>query len=602
MNLRTTVFHNHPHLFLGSLSFISSVFAFGLSTVPAFIPLVIHLSLVLLYVSRVGLIRFPSRLIAFWIALSVGKAIGWLQASRGALSTPATSLAVLFGQSLLVTAFGLFTIASYNASRTRIVLPYLSEITLFPALWTTIWYFIALISPVGYLGLPAPVYGLQSYEWLVPIFGIMTKYWIVAAWSIVCSQAVEWWFIASQEPEEESLIPHPHPHPHPHYGTNGNRIDDRHSKKSLKTSTNYTFFLASFLLILTIPSFFLSSLPSPVRPVDAVTPVAVGCVLPSKQKYKTDTLTFENYRAETKTLVPHANLVLWPEGAVFFQSLQERQEKLGLVAEDISGGRFVAVSFEENYVEEGNPHKTLRRTGVAVISRDTQNGTEPYLIYWKRNLVPIAESFSLQKGTESPPLETLLLTPPNGVTKSQWNGSTRPLSISASICLDFAIPSVFSNLVSRPALTLAPARTWNVDVGLAMWEQARARARETESLVLWCDGGEGGVSGITGGGTDSIMRVGEGSWVHEIAVQYPFDQRQTFYARTGGILGISLMWILVIGGTVEGISLRFLTLGIQNLRIPSMRWVTRRLTAVIRRKHDAEQPLIQVDEEQDLLN
>ncbi|THV07588.1 hypothetical protein K435DRAFT_848005 [Dendrothele bispora CBS 962.96] len=601
MDLRTIAFHRHPHICLGSLSFISAVFALGLNTVPSFIPLVIHLSLVIIYVSRSALTRFPGRLIILWIVLSVGKSIGWLKASLGALSTPATSLSVLFAQSLFSTLLTLALIVFYTRSRTQLSLPYLSQVTLFPALWTLVWYLIARINPVGYLGLPAPAYGLHSYEWMIPIFGSMTKHWVLAAWAVVCSQTVEWWFITSQESEEQSLIDHPHSQ----YGTigneNGNGSSDRHSSKSLRANANHTFFFASFLLALTVPSFFLSDLPLPVGPIENITPVTVGCVLPVKQVYKTEALTFEHYLQETKTLTPHANVLLWPEGAVFFQSTEERKEKLGQVQDAIQGPRFVAVSFEENYVEPTNPHKTLRRTGVAVVSGAQKVKDEPHLIYWKRNLVPIAESFSLQKGIESPPLTTLLLPPPHGITKPEW-GSTRPLTVSASICLDFATPSAFSDLISRPALILAPARTWNVDVGLAMWDQARARAQETGSTVLWCDGGEGGVSGVVGGGIDNIVRVGEGSWFHEIGFQYPFDERQTVYARTGSVLGIMLVWVLVLGGTLEGVSLRFLTLGIQSLRVPRMQWIMGRVPAMIRRKHDIEQPLIRVEEEQDLLN
>jgi hypothetical protein len=148
-------------------------------------------------------------------------------------------------------------------------------------------------------------------------------------------------------------------------------------------------------------------------------------------------------------------------------------------------------------------------------------------------------------------------------------------------------------------LILGPARTWNVDVGLAMWEQARARAEEIGSTVLWCDGGDGGVSGIAGGGIESVMQVGEGSWVRRIGVRYPADDRQTVYARTKGVLGIGLVWLMVFSGSLELMSLRFLTIGIQTLRIPSMRWIT---DVVIRRKRDEERPLIHIDEEPDLLN
>ena len=63
-----------------------------------------------------------------------------------------------------------------------------------------------------------------------------------------------------------------------------------------------------------------------------------------------------------------------------------------------------------------------------------------------------------------------------------------------------------------------------------MWEQAKSRANEIGSMVLWCDGGTTGVSGIGGGGIREIMQVGAGSWSRTIGLQFPFDQGRTVYA------------------------------------------------------------------------
>jgi hypothetical protein len=82
-----------------------------------------------------------------------------------------------------------------------------------------------------------------------------------------------------------------------------------------------------------------------------------------------------------------------------------------------------------------------------------------------------------------------------------------------------------------------------------MWEQAKARAEEMGSMVLWCDGGKGGVSGVAGGGIDEIMQVGEGSWTRTIAVQWPFNEGRTVYARFGDAYILPAMWLL-LGGWV----------------------------------------------------
>ena len=50
-------------------------------------------------------------------------------------------------------------------------------------------------------------------------------------------------------------------------------------------------------------------------------------------------------------------------------------------------------------------------------------------------------------------------------------------------------------------------------------------------MVLWCDGGEGGFSGIAGGGYQSFEQVGSGSWVKDIGVDHPFREGKTLYAR-----------------------------------------------------------------------
>ena len=136
---------------------------------------------------------------------------------------------------------------------------------------------------------------------------------------------------------------------------------------------------------------------------------------------------------------------------------------------------------------------------------------------------------------------------PSHVKKTDWAPGpsfTRSIPMTSSICLDFAFPSQFANLSSRPALILAPARTWERTVGHAMWLQAQQRAAELQSIVLWCDGGEGGVSGVAGRGFNDVVQVGSGSFVRTIGIQYPFDDRKSYFARFGNTILI-LFWIFV---------------------------------------------------------
>lgn len=136
---------------------------------------------------------------------------------------------------------------------------------------------------------------------------------------------------------------------------------------------------------------------------------------------------------------------------------------------------------------------------------------------------------------------------PSDVKKTDWAPGpsfTRSIPMTSSICLDFAFPFQFADLSSRPALILAPARTWERTVGHAMWLQARQRAAELQSIVLWCDGGEDGVSGVAGRGFNDVVQVGSGSFVRTIGIQYPFDDQKTYFARFGDAI-LFLFWIIV---------------------------------------------------------
>lgn len=118
--------------------------------------------------------------------------------------------------------------------------------------------------------------------------------------------------------------------------------------------------------------------------------------------------------------------------------------------------------------------------------------------------------------------------------------------ITVSICMDFAHPMPFNKLARRPSLILGPAHTWQSSVGYAMWEQAKARADEVGSAVLWCDGGEEGLSGVGGHGLEGgeVVQVGPGSWVRTIGLETTANHKRTFYTFVGPWLSIILIWIV----------------------------------------------------------
>lgn len=78
-----------------------------------------------------------------------------------------------------------------------------------------------------------------------------------------------------------------------------------------------------------------------------------------------------------------------------------------------------------------------------------------------------------------------------------------------------------------------------------MWQQVRQRAEELGTLILWCDGGDEGVSGLAGGGFKDPVQVGLGSWVKTVGIPYPFNDRRTLNHWVGGLMQVLLAWFMV---------------------------------------------------------
>lgn len=142
---------------------------------------------------------------------------------------------------------------------------------------------------------------------------------------------------------------------------------------------------------------------------------------------------------------------------------------------------------------------------------------------------------------------TLDMPPAAHWTKGDWGSApnyTRPIPITSSICLDFAHSSSFTGLESRPSIILAPAKTWHVAVGNAMWEQAKTRAAETGSTIFWCDGGDGALGGVATSGYSEVLQRGWGTWSVTIPIAYPFNTRRTLFMWGGQSSALALVWIV----------------------------------------------------------
>jgi hypothetical protein len=111
-----------------------------------------------------------------------------------------------------------------------------------------------------------------------------------------------------------------------------------------------------------------------------------------------------------------------------------------------------------------------------------------------------------------------------------------------------------------------------------MFQHASMRAAEQGASILWCDGGEGGVSGVGGlaaqglGLVGGIGQVGTGrSWLQTIGIPFPYDAEDfgpTWYGRWGDLSTIVLALALLGFGPAAPAA---------NLVGGSVSWVYKRL-------------------------
>ncbi|THH18540.1 hypothetical protein EW146_g2445 [Bondarzewia mesenterica] len=525
-DLRTVMFIKHPTVLFPFLISASALGALG--PTPSFIPLILVLTLLRIY-ARIILVpnrpRHRRHVFVTWMCLTFATSIAHVFPALTALSSIFTSLVSLCVISAVASAIAGTAIA-LDVHLCRQTQDAWLRISIFPVFWAGIWQVWALNAPMGRLTAWSPVVGVHGYAWMKHIFGPCGIDWVVAVFAVVGSEIIGEWFIGPVEQlntihasDEQQLVDVDHETP----------IGD--APAEVPSQPRHTLYLFILLFAFTIPSYFYETLPLP--PISSSsTPLTVGCVLPSPPQHNDHSSTLDRFILESQRVVSSgAKVMLWPEGAVRFDSADDREEAIAKVQEKIKGP-YVGISFEENAPAEwkGSSGRT-KRIGMVLVG---PNG--PVFEYYKRSLVPYVESFSFLRSPDPPTIYDLPLPPPAHTNKSDWSAGppfSRPIPITSSICLDFAFPSAFAELPSRAALILAPARTWHPDVGLAMWEQAKARAQEAGSMVLFCDGGISGVSGIAGQGMSEVFQVGSGSWTKTIGVQWPFDERRTTYMRIG---------------------------------------------------------------------
>ena len=338
----------------------SSALAFGPSA--SITPIILTTTLLLIY-SRLLFRSPPFPRVVLLCALAFGASISRYQAALSALSASAESISVLLGSALFLSFLTLVALYLDTKYCTHFKSSW-AQITFFPALWATLWCIITYMSPVGRLSTWSTADHLDAYNWIVPIAGPASKDWIIGAWAVVMSQFIEAWYMG--RPDEDLLL------------------DNQPSRQQFGGFHFQVGILALCLSFATIPSFLIPQFPLPVTNIDVSTPLTVGCVLPSFQRYKHHVLTLDDYIEESKKIQSLAKIILWPEGAVVFNNASERDQALQLVREKITGSH-TGVSFEETIDDPRDltGRTSIRRTGIAIVSKDSEAH-----IYYKRHLVP----------------------------------------------------------------------------------------------------------------------------------------------------------------------------------------------------------------------
>ncbi|KAG1825722.1 uncharacterized protein BJ212DRAFT_1422212 [Suillus subaureus] len=526
--LQSLILVKNPTLIFGVSEFLLAVLS--LSPTPTFVPLVL-----LLTILRVHGMRISCRstrvleLMCSWVAVTAGASLAHYSSATNALSSSLQSFAAVAVMS--AATYVLAILPFYVDIRFRHKFQTVwAQVAFLPVVWAMTWAIVSHLSPVGRLLNWSPVSSSHPFGWLLPYTGPMGIDWAVGACAALSSEVAAAWLMSTDN--DEQLV---------HLSTSSGEAQSNRRSRSLLT-------LGTLLVALTLPSLYVG-LPARTDTIFDTSPLGVACALPPVRKGQRPTLG--DFITETKKLTSQAKVVLWPESAVEFEGQEEREAAFEELRKNIQRS-VIGVAFDEFVPKDpSNPGGShMRRNGLALVHEGQKKGEE-VVQYYKRNLVPFTESFSAIPSTEPPAMYNFELGPPKWATKSEWSSTpnhTRPVTITSSICLDFAFSSAFSSLDSRPALILAPARTWDSTVSLAMWEQAKSRANEIGSMVLWCDGGAMGVSGVGGGGISEIMQLGSGSWTRTIGLQFPFDQRRTVYAVVGDF-GVLVLLVAIMGGS-----------------------------------------------------
>jgi hypothetical protein len=370
-DLRQLVFIDRPNLIFPVVSALLARLA--LSPTPSFIPLILLLANLLVY-TRICIHRphAPAAILWTLFVVSLASTLSHINPSIHALSSAPLSIISLWIISSLSCAVA-FGVVLLDHLSLRLNIP-CAEIVFFPSIWTSVWQLISHASPVGHLVTWSPVTGITSYEWMRPLFGTWGINWLVGAYAVVIAELVGAWFIGPVE----DLEPHG-----PLIPSIVSNADPQPSKPASLKRAHRTFLLGTVLLGLTLPSLLFSTVPTLPWSTSS-TPLPVGCILPHPSLSGDGGSPLDRFIAESKQ---HngARLLLWPEGALRFETTAQREEAISRVRSEIKGP-LVGVTFTEPVPPSAgwrHSREGTWRNGLILVGPDG-----PVAEFYKRNLVP----------------------------------------------------------------------------------------------------------------------------------------------------------------------------------------------------------------------
>ena len=378
-----TLFVTHPSPLHLATAFVIALFTLGPQT--SFIPLILLLATLRLYaiaiVNRPNLIR---RSVVASLLLGVASGLANIHGALTGTSSPTAATIALVCLTTVTSAFVFAFVLSDAYLRTRMQTHW-TQLMLFPTIWSTAVYIVSDLNALGYLVAWSPVQGIDAYNWVLPVLGPTFIDWLVGAWAVVASEVTSKWIMGPTTYRHNSngLV---------HTGqlveidsqdlANGSAATP-HSRKRRPL-----LYVCTILVVMVIPSYMTPAFPLPSHSPSTV-PLSLACALPTSSS-EGRLPNIADFLEETRKLDSTANVILWPEGSVFFETEAEKQYVVDAI-KVMPSLAAVGVSFEEYLPANQTTRPGLKRNGFMLVTRD---GVK--LEYFKRHLVP-CEHISLSR-------------------------------------------------------------------------------------------------------------------------------------------------------------------------------------------------------------